>query len=127
MKNNKKFFKCAHCGNIAGLISDKGAPLMCCGEKMQELLANTVEASQEKHLPSVTLAGDKLTVAVGSVHHPMEAEHYITFVFVETTQGGQRKDLAAGTLPTATFAFADDKPLAVYAYCNLHGLWKTEI
>ena len=101
--------------------------MICCGEKMTELVANTAEASKEKHLPVVTASKDSLTVKVGSVPHPMEAEHNITFVYVETEHGGQRKALKPGEKPEVTFKFADDKPTAVYAYCNLHGLWKTEI
>lgn len=122
-----KFFICKHCGNMAGLIDNKGVPMVCCGEKMTELVPNTVEASTEKHLPAVTVAGDSVSVQVGSAAHPMEAAHHIAFVYVETARGGQRKCLKAGEAPALTFRLADDTPVAVYAYCNLHGLWKTEI
>jgi superoxide reductase len=122
-----KFFICKHCGNMTGLINNKGAPIMCCGEKMTELVPNTVEASTEKHLPVVTSSGGGISVAVGSVPHPMEGGHNIAFVYVETEQGGQRKCLKSGEEPKLEFCFAGDKPLAVYAYCNLHGLWKTEL
>jgi len=101
--------------------------MICCGEKMQELVPNTVEASAEKHLPAVEVSGDKISVRVGSVLHPMEKEHHITFVYLETGNGGQRKILKPGQEPKTSFALSDDKALAVYAYCNLHGLWKTEI
>jgi len=127
MKSSQKFFVCKKCGNMVGLINDKGAPLSCCGEKMTELAANTVEASLEKHLPAVTQVDGGITVQIGSAPHPMEDAHHITFVYVETEKGGQRKRLKAGDAPKATFKFSDDKPVAVYAYCNLHGLWKTEI
>jgi len=127
MRGNQKFFKCSHCGNMAGLVNDTGVPLVCCGEKMEELTCNTVEASVEKHLPAVTSSGAGVIVAIGSVPHPMEAEHHISFVYVETEQGGQRKSLKVGSKPEAAFSFSDDKPVAAYAYCNLHGLWKTEI
>ena len=127
MKSKQKFFKCQHCGNMVGLIADKGAPLVCCGEKMTELVPNTVEASTEKHLPAVTVSGDSVNVQIGSVLHPMENEHNIAFVFVETECGGQRKALNVGAEPKLTFSLSDDRPVAVYAYCNLHGLWKTEI
>ena len=127
MRCNQKFFICNHCGNMVGLIQDKGVPLVCCGEKMSELVPNTTEASVEKHLPAVTVAGDSIKVQVGSAPHPMEEEHHITFVYVETESGGQRKCLKIGEDPAVAFAFSDDKPIAVYAYCNLHGLWKTEI
>ena len=127
MSGNQKFFVCSHCGNIAGLLEDKGAPLSCCGEKMSELVPNTVEASVEKHLPSVTVSGNSIDVQVGSVPHPMEEAHLINFVYVETEHGSQRKCLSAGDEPKMSFTFASDKPIAVYAYCNLHGLWKTEV
>ena len=127
MRHNQKFYVCKHCGNMAGLINDKGVPLICCGEKMTELVPNTVEASAEKHLPVVNVSGDKLSVQIGSAPHPMENEHHIVFAYVETEHGGQRKCLKAGEEPKLSFSFVNDKPVAVYAYCNLHGIWKTEI
>ena len=123
----QKFFLCRHCGNMIGLIKDEGIPMVCCGEDMMELVPNTVEASTEKHLPDVTVSGDKIIVQIGIVPHPMEDAHHITFVYVESENGGQRKCMAIGKEPKVSFSFIDDKPLAVYAYCNLHGLWKTEI
>ena len=127
MCGNQKFFICEHCGNMVGLIDDKGVPLVCCGDDMTELVPNTVEASAEKHLPAVTVSGNNISVQIGSVPHPMEEAHHIPFVYVETENGGQRKCLKVGAEPKLSFAFTDDKPVAVYAYCNLHGLWKTEI
>ena len=127
MCGTHKFFICTHCGNMLGLIESKGPPVVCCGENMKELLPNTVEASVEKHLPAVTVSGDVIHVQIGSAPHPMEEGHHITFVYVETAHGGQRKCLNVGAVPAASFCFADDKPVAVYAYCNLHGLWKTEL
>ena len=127
MCGDQKFFICKHCGNLIGLIDNMGVPLVCCGEKMAELVPNTEEASTEKHLPSVTVSGNVITVEVGSVPHPMEDAHYIEFIYVETERGGQRKCLKVGEAPKVTFCFAEDKPFAVFAYCNLHGLWKTEI
>jgi superoxide reductase len=110
---------------MVGLVHDKGVPLVCCGEKMTELVPNTVEASVEKHLPVITSMENGISVQVGSVLHPMEEEHHITFVYIETERGGQRKSLKVGGEPSVSFSFLDDKPVAVYAYCNLHGLWKT--
>ncbi|MCL2152407.1 MAG: desulfoferrodoxin [Oscillospiraceae bacterium] len=127
MCGKQRFFICKHCGNIAGLINDEGVPMMCCGDEMTELIPNTVEASAEKHLPEIILSGDTLSVKVGSVPHPMEEAHHIAFIYVETERGGQRKCLKVGEEPTQTFCFSNDKPVAVYAYCNLHGLWKTEV
>jgi len=87
-----------------------------------------VEASAEKHIPVATVEGNTVKVAIGSVAHPMVEEHYITWVYLQTTTGGQRKNLVPGTAPEATFALTDDeKPVAVYEYCNLHGLWKADI
>jgi len=127
MYSKQKFFKCRHCGNMVGFINNKGVPLVCCGEKMMELIPNIAEASTEKHLPVITVSGSTISVVIGSIAHPMADDHHITFVYVESVRGGQRKCLEVGETPSLEFCFTDDKPLAVYAYCNLHGLWKTEI
>ena len=127
MNGNQKFFYCKRCGNMVGFINNSGVPMICCGEKLTELVPNTVEASVEKHLPVVNVSGNSVTVQIGSVPHPMEDGHHIDFIFVETEHGGQRKSLKVGEDPKVSFVFTDDKPVAVYAYCNLHGLWKTEI
>ena len=123
----KKFYICEHCGNIIGMVKDKGVPVMCCGQKMKELVPNTVEASGEKHIPAVTVEGNVLKVNVGSVNHPMAEEHFIEWVYVETENGGMRKNLNPGQEPNVTYALGDDKAIAVYAYCNLHGLWMAEV
>ena len=123
----KKFYICEHCGNIIGMVKDKGVPVMCCGQKMKELVPNTVEASGEKHIPAVSLEDNVLKVNVGSVNHPMAEEHFIEWVYVETENGGMRKNLKPGQEPNVTFALGDDKAVAVYAYCNLHGLWMAEV
>lgn len=123
-----KFYICEHCGNIVEMVHDAGVPVMCCGQKMTQLIPGTVEASVEKHLPVVTVEGNLVKVTVGAVEHPMTDKHLIQWVYLQTASGGQRKELAPDVAPTVTFALADgDKPVAVYAYCNLHGLWKTEI
>ena len=122
-----RFYICEKCGNIVGMIHASGVPLVCCGQKMTAIEAGTVEASREKHIPVVEVKDNTVKVVVGSVLHPMTEEHSITWVYLETDKGGQRKTLAAGDSPEVTFALADEKPVAVYAYCNLHGLWKTEI
>ncbi|MBO5767173.1 MAG: desulfoferrodoxin [Clostridia bacterium] len=122
-----KFYVCETCGNLVGMINESGVPMMCCGKKMQQIVPGTVEASKEKHIPVATLENGVLTVNVGSVDHPMTEEHLIEWVYVQTDRGGQRKVLNAGDAPNLTFVFDDEKPLAVYAYCNLHGLWKTEL
>jgi len=124
MKMGAKFFVCEHCGNLVGMIHDAGVPMMCCGQKMTALVPNTVEASGEKHKPVVKVEGNTVTVNVGSVDHPMLSEHFIEWVYVQTENGGQRKALKPDDKPNVTFCLGDDKAVAVYAYCNLHGLWK---
>ena len=123
----KKFYICEHCGNIIGMVKDKGVPVVCCGEKMKALVPNTVEASGEKHLPVVSVEDGVVNVNVGAVNHPMAEEHFIEWVYVETENGGMRKNLKPGQEPNVTFALGDDKAVAVYAYCNLHGLWMAEV
>lgn len=123
-----KFFICEKCGKIIGVISSTAVPTMCCGEAMKPLVPGTVDASLEKHVPVVCVEGNIVKVKIGSVDHPMLEEHSILWVYLQTENGGQRKNLKVGGAPSVEFALAaDDKPVAVYAYCNLHGLWKTEI
>ena len=89
-----RFYKCNHCGNVIQKVVDSKVPVVCCGEKMTELIPGTVDASVEKHLPVVTWIDDKtIKVQVGSVAHPMSAEHHIAFIYVETENGGIRVDL----------------------------------
>ena len=122
-----KFYVCAHCGNIITFVKDSGVPVMCCGEKMQEIIPGTVDAAVEKHLPVVSVEGSQVTVQVGSVEHPMLPEHFIEWIVLETSTGSQMKALTPGEKPQAVFALAEgEKAVAAYAYCNLHGLWKTE-
>ena len=121
-----KFFKCRHCGNVVTKVVDSGVPVVCCGEKMEELIPNTVDASGEKHIPVVTRIDDcSIKVEVGSVAHPMLPEHHIVFIYVETENGGIRVDLK--DKPEAVVCTCTSKPIAVYEYCNLHGLWKTSL
>lgn len=120
-----KFYVCKHCGNIIAFAKNSGVPVVCCGEKMQQLLPNTTDAAQEKHVPVVTIAGDKVVVNVGSVAHPMTEEHHIEWIALQTKSGNQRKTLKPGEAPEACFKICDsDAVEAVFAYCNLHGLWK---
>ena len=120
-----KFYQCSHCKNIITYVDNKGVPVMCCGEKMQELVPGTVDAALEKHVPVVEKDGNKVSVKVGSVTHPMLEEHYIVFIAIETKNGSQIKYLKPGEEPAAEFVLADgDEFVAAYEYCNLHGLWK---
>lgn len=121
-----KFLKCNHCGNIIAYVEDKGVPVFCCGEKMHVLETNS-NGALEKHSPIINVSGNTVTVAVGSAEHPMTEKHLIQWIALESASGNQRKVLAPDVKPVAVFELNEgDKVLAVYAYCNLHGLWKTE-
>ena len=123
-----KLLKCPICGDIVEMIEDKGVPVMCCGKPMVELNANTTDGAVEKHVPVVEINGDILTVKVGSVEHPMLEEHYITMVLVEFDNRVLRVNLKPNEKPEAVFALNGYKGnVNVYEYCNLHGLWKTEV
>ncbi len=123
MKQN--FFICQHCGNIIAMIRDCGVPVYCCGEKMQEIQPGTTEASGEKHIPVYDVDGETVTVRVGSVEHPMNREHYIEWICLETQKGVQYRELKPEDRPIARFALDDgDEVKAVYAFCNQHSLWK---
>lgn len=122
--SEKKFYICRHCGKIVGVINDTPMTMICCGDKMQLLKPNTTEAAGEKHVPVVTVDGNKVSVKVGEVPHPMAEDHYIMWIYLETEKGGQRRALKPGDAPEAEFLVAeDDAAVGVYAYCNLHGLW----
>ena len=122
-----RFYICPHCRNTVEMVYDTDIKLFCCGDEMKELLPNTVEASGEKHIPEVKANGNTVEVNVGSVDHPMEKIHWIEWVQLVTDKGSYRKWLNPGEAPKVTFLMDGEKPLAVYAYCNLHGLWKTEL
>ncbi|MCI7138904.1 MAG: desulfoferrodoxin [Oscillospiraceae bacterium] len=120
-----KFFRCEHCGNIIEMVEDKGVPVVCCGQRMTELVAGTSDGAREKHVPVYEVKDNIVHVKVGEVAHPMIPEHYIEWIVLQTKNGVQRKELNPGDKPEACFALCDgDEVEAVYAYCNLHGLWK---
>ncbi len=124
----QRFFFCKHCGNIIAFVHASGAPVSCCGEPMQEILPNTTDAAQEKHVPVIEVNGSVVAVSIGSVEHPMTDAHFIQWVSLESKQGNQRKELHPGDAPKAVFVLAEgDEPVAAFAYCNLHGLWKKEL
>ncbi|MBR2367655.1 MAG: desulfoferrodoxin [Alistipes sp.] len=121
-----KFFKCDTCGNVIIKVVDSKVPVVCCGKPMSELTPNTVDAATEKHVPVVTRLDDKhIKVEVGSVAHPMSEEHHIAFIYVETENGGIRVDLK--DKPEAVIYLGEERAVAVYEYCNLHGLWMTQL
>lgn len=120
-----KFYKCEHCGQIVAIVKGTGVPVICCGEAMKEIVPGTSDGAVEKHVPVYEVKDGKVIVTVGSVEHPMLEEHFIEWIALETKQGNQRKALKPGDAPKACFAICEgDEVVAVYEYCNLHGLWK---
>ncbi|MBR2717575.1 MAG: desulfoferrodoxin [Oscillospiraceae bacterium] len=120
-----KYYICERCKNIITYLNQSAVPVMCCGQKMAELVPGTTDAAQEKHVPVITKDGDTVTVSVGAVAHPMTEQHYIQWIVLETKQGIQRKMLTPTSEPKAVFALCPgDEVEAAYAYCNLHSLWK---
>ncbi|HCC00456.1 MAG TPA: desulfoferrodoxin [Ruminococcaceae bacterium] len=119
------FYRCNKCGNIVALVKKGGGPLSCCGEAMENLIANSTDAAQEKHVPVISRDGDALSVKVGSTAHPMTEEHYIQWIAIVTDGQVAIKYLKPGDAPEKTFSVRC-KTGTVYAYCNLHGLWKTD-
>lgn len=124
-----RIFVSNDCGSVIEAVqAAPGAVFSCCGQELKELEANTSEGAAEKHLPAVEVDGSTVRVQVGSIAHPMTVEHSIGFVCLETKKGVQRVNLKPDEEPKACFAVAQgDRPVAVYAYCNLHGFWKTEL
>lgn len=121
----QSFYICNTCGNIIAKVKDSGVPVMCCGKKMEEIIPGTSDGAVEKHVPVYTVGNNIVSVTVGSAEHPMLPEHYIEWISVQTKQGNQRKELKPGEPPKACFALCEgDSVEAVYAYCNLHSLWK---
>ena len=120
-----KYYICETCGNIIEKINDSGVPVVCCGKPMKELIAGTVDASREKHIPVYSVEGNKVSVVVGSVEHPMVEVHYIQWIVLKTNKGIQRKHLSPNEAPRAEFTLLEGEVVEeVYEYCNLHGLWK---
>lgn len=121
-----KFYVCEHCGQIVAIVKGTGVPIMCCGQAMKEIIPGTTDASLEKHVPVVETSGSKVIVKVGAAEHPMAEEHFIEWVALQTKAGNQRKSLKPGDRPEVCFALCEgDEVVAAYAYCNLHGLWKS--
>ena len=122
-----RFYICEKCGNIVEMVNASGVTPHCCGQKMSVLEAGVIEASREKHIPEVEVLDGRVNVVVGSVLHPMAEEHSILWIELVSDKGVQRKYLNPGEAPAVSFLLKDEKPIEVYAYCNLHGLWKKEI
>lgn len=122
-----KFYRCEHCGNIIEFLEASGVPVVCCGDKMKELIPGTTDGAAEKHVPVIEMDGAKVTVRVGEMEHPMTEEHYIQWIVLETKRGAQRVMLNPGEKPVAEFILAEgDEPIAAYEYCNIHSLWRAQ-
>lgn len=124
MKQNVVFLRCSHCGAIVGVIK-QGAKIMCCGEPMQELVANSTDAAEEKHVPVASRRDGKIFVEVGSTLHPSSEEHLIEWIAAVTPESTQRFSIQPGQKPSAEFIDYGDT--TIYAFCNLHGLWKASV
>lgn len=123
-----KFYICKHCGNVITKLTSSQVPVQCCGENMQPLEAGVTDAAVEKHVPVVTVEGNLVKVHVGSVTHPMTAEHLIQWVAVVTDRDALIHWFHPEEALEAVFALAEGQQVKeVYAYCNLHGLWKAEL
>lgn len=121
----QKFYRCPICGKIIAMVKETNVPTICCGKAMEKLIAGTTEASVEKHIPTYTIENGYIKVNVGAVEHPMTPEHYIEWVSLQTSKGNQRKALSPNSKPYVEFLIGKDEKIEfVYAYCNLHGLWK---
>lgn len=122
-----KFYICENCGKIVEVVSETETVELCCGNDMKELIPGTSDGAFEKHVPVVTKQDNQILVQVGSVEHPMIEAHYIEWIVIETKKGSQKVSLSHTDEPKAEFVLADgDEFVAAYAYCNLHGLWKSE-
>ena len=121
-----KIYLCKKCGNIVLKLEDKTEALSCCGEKMELLTPNTVEAAVEKHLPVYEITENIINIKVGEVEHPMILEHYISFIILANDEEYIIKRLSPNQKPEVSFSY-NEKYNKIYSYCNLHGLWLTEI
>ncbi len=128
MTMQEKFYRCSKCGNLFGTIKDSGVVPFCCGEEMEEYVPNTSDGAVEKHLPVVSINHNVCHVEVGSVAHPMLAAHHIDWILVATNRGRHKITLKIDEPAVVNVPLGEDEEvLKVYANCNLHGLWVTEV
>ena len=125
MERNTVFYKCPICGNIIGLINGDINHIRCCGVEMELMVANSQDAATEKHVPVYEKEGNEIIVRVGEVEHPMEEDHYIMWIAQVSDNETTRVRLKPEQKPEARFKYIPNS--TVYAYCNKHGLWKTEV
>ncbi|MCX8043794.1 MAG: desulfoferrodoxin [Desulfobacterota bacterium] len=126
MAQLREIYKCEICGNIVEVVHAGAGTLVCCGKNMILLKENSVDASQEKHVPVIERSGNTYTVKVGSVPHPMEENHYIEFIELLTTARVYRAHLDPGKKPEASFDIQGEV-IGAREYCNIHGLWKSAL
>jgi len=118
-------YKCELCGNIVDVMHAGPGELVCCGQPMKCLKVNTVDAAVEKHVPVIEKIEGGVKVKVGSVAHPMEAEHYIEWIEIIADGKSYRQFLNPGDAPEASF-MVDATDISAREYCNLHGHWKAD-
>jgi superoxide reductase len=121
---NVIFYRCERCGNMVALLKNGGGTLVCCGQEMKALKANTTDASQEKHVPDIVKEDGKIKVQIGSTLHPSLPEHYIEWIALVSEDKLWVTYLKPGMEPKAEFPEVEFG--SVYEYCNLHGLWKAD-
>jgi superoxide reductase len=126
MAKFQKVYKCALCGNIVGVVHEGPGELVCCGQPMNLMEENSVDAANEKHVPVIEKTENGIIVKVGSVEHPMADEHYIEWIQVMNGPYSQIKFLKPGEKPQAEFYVPFSDTLVARSYCNLHGLWKSK-
>lgn len=120
-----KLYKCMKCNNLIQQIDGSNTNIECCNTKMTKIEANTFEASTEKHIPVYELSNSEIIVTIGEIEHPMEEDHYIMWVMLESNNEVTKINLKPGDLPKVRFKYISNSTL--YAYCNKHGLWKKEV
>ena len=122
---NTRFYFCPVCGNIVGLIDGDASHIQCCGKAMQKLIANTTDAATEKHVPVYEIENDEIIVKIGEVAHPMEKDHYITWIAQVSDTRTERVRLFPEQDAVARLKYIPGATL--YAYCNKHGLWSSKV
>lgn len=125
----KKYMRCSVCGQIIEVVKDSGAPLICCGEVMEEIKPEVDEKLLgEKHIPVYKIRNGDILVKIGSIPHPSTKEHYIEWITLVTSKGAQTRVLKPGDTPEAIFALSKDEIVTdIYAFCNIHSLWKVRV
>jgi superoxide reductase len=126
MAKFQQYYKCALCGNIVEVVHEGGGELVCCGQPMNMLKENSVDASNEKHVPVIEKTEKGILVKVGSIDHPMEEKHYIEWIEVTNGAWTQKKFLKPGEKPQAEFCVPFSDKLVAKEFCNVHGLWKNK-